>query len=79
MPAHENTQRTLSRTRAAGRLPSGADTLTVVFTQPLPGTASTRSVVRATVVGRMWIAETPGSFERVVHQVPGGYVTRSLV
>ncbi|MFE9566784.1 hypothetical protein ACFYM0_37465 [Streptomyces sp. NPDC006487] len=50
------------RSVAVGRLPAGVDTLTVVFSGPLPGTGSTRSVVRAQVFGRVWIARTPGAF-----------------
>ncbi|MFC8664339.1 hypothetical protein [Streptomyces sp. NPDC057199] len=80
MPADENTQCDLrpALTRAAGLLPSGADGLTVVFSGPLHRTATTRSVVAARVVGGMWVAETPGAYERVSYRTRGGHVTRLL-
>lgn len=80
MPADENTpcDPRPALTRAAGRLPSGTDELTVVFSGPLPGTADTRSVVPARVVGRMWVAQTPGAYERVSYRTRGGHITRLL-
>ncbi|MFF6995673.1 hypothetical protein ACFY93_12025 [Streptomyces sp. NPDC008313] len=80
MPADEYTPSDLrpARTRAAGRLPSAVDALTVVFSGPRPGTADTRAVVPARIAGRMWVAEAPGAYERVSYRTRHGHVTHVL-
>ncbi|WP_274563314.1 hypothetical protein [Streptomyces spiramyceticus] len=82
MVAVENTQCFVEadgpRSVVSGRLPAGVDGLTVVFSGPLPGTGTTRSVVRAQVFGRVWIARTPGSFAHATHRAAGRTVTRHL-
>ncbi|MEW2051143.1 hypothetical protein [Streptomyces sp. NPDC005476] len=67
------------RSLVAGRLPAGGAAPTVVFTGPLPGTGTTRSVVQAQVVGDVWVAQTPGSFSHASYRDGGRCVNRRPV
>lgn len=62
-----------------GVCPCGGAAPTVVFTGPLPGTGTTRSVVRAQVVGDVWVAQTPGSFSHASYRDGGRCVNRRPV